>query len=239
MARKNGCPFSVRDWQIDIRSRASTNESPTWIPIKGMESLDFSMDAETEDGSSAQSLYSEPYITKRSGSMSMELKRIVDRVTGAKDLGQEELDYYATLGGCDADARFRMADAVGNTTILDAVVTGVGNSADDTSESVSYDTEIVGEPEILPYVPVASVTTTPATSLAAVVEDIDEVTVNVLPVGASNKKYSVYSSDAGVVKVMQVDGNEFEIKSLKAGTATLTIKTMNGAKTATITVTVT
>ena len=44
MARKNGCPFSVRDWVIEILSHASTAEDPIWLRIKGLTSMDWSVD---------------------------------------------------------------------------------------------------------------------------------------------------------------------------------------------------
>lgn len=93
MARKNGCPMTVRDWAIDILSRASTKANPTWIRIKGLTSMTLSTDADTEDGSSAESLWGEPYVTKRNGSLSLEGRPVIDSVTGAQDPGQAELDY--------------------------------------------------------------------------------------------------------------------------------------------------
>ncbi len=242
MARKNGCPFSVRDWSISIRSRASTNESPTWIPIKGLNSMDWSADADTEDGSSAQDLYGEPYITKRNGSVTLEAKRVVDSVTGAMDAGQAELAFYATLGGCDADARLKLVDAVGNATLLDVVVTSAGNSADDTSETVSYDMEVVGEPIPQAYVQATAVAVndgaSPVSTLSMVPNGTEELTITFTPTGASNQKYAVSSSDAAVVKVLAVDGLNFEIQALKEGTATITVRSMNNSLTATVAVTV-
>lgn len=242
MARKNGCPFSVRDWSISIRSRASTNESPTWIPIKGLNSMDWSADADTEDGSSAQDLYGEPYITKRNGSVTLEAKRVVDSVTGAMDAGQAELAFYATLGGCDADARLKLVDAVGNATLLDVVVTSAGNSADDTSETVSYDMEVVGEPIPQAYVQATAVAVndgaSPVSTLSMAPNDTEELTIAFTPTGASNQKYAVSSSDAAIVKVLAVDGLNFEIQALKEGTATITVRSMNNSLTATVAVTV-
>lgn len=239
MARKNGCPFSVKDWEIDVRTRASTNESPTWLRVKGAESIELSMDAETEDGSSGQSLYAEPYVTKRSGSLTLSVKRIADRVTGLRDPGQVEIEYYATLGGCDADARIRMVDAVGNATMIDVVITGVGTSADDSSESVDYDMEIVGEPIITPYVQLSSIATLPASTVSVAVGATSEVTVKYTPANATNRKFSVVTSDPATATITAVDGDKFTVMGLKAGTATLTIKSMNNARTATLAVTVT
>mgnify|MGYP001198494936 CR=1 FL=1 len=243
MARKNGCPFSVRDWSISIRSRGSTNELPTWIPIKGLNSMEYTTDADTEDGSSAQDLWGEPYVTKRTGSVTLEAKRVVDSITGAADPGQAELNYYATLGGCDADARLKLVDAVGNATLLDAVVTSAGDSADDTSETVSYDMEVVGEPIPQTYVQATAVAVkdgaTAVTTLSMDTNDTKELTVAFTPATASNQKFAVSSSDASKVKVLSVDGLTFELQALAVGSSTVTVRSMNNSLTATVTVTVT
>lgn len=243
MARKNGCPFNVRDWVFKIRTRYSTNASPVWIPIRGANTMDYSADADTEDGSSAQDLDSEPYVTKRSRTLNLECKRILDRVTGAVDPGQAEMEYFATLGGCDADARIMMTDAVGNSTILDLIVTSVGHSADDTSETVSYDTEIVGAPIPQTYVQITDVTvndnTTPITTLSLAVNATKELTVVPAPSTASNQKYTVASSDTTKVNVIAIDGLTFEIQAIATGTANVIVTMMNNTKTETIAVTVT
>lgn len=241
MARKNGCPMTVRDWAIDILSRASTKANPTWIRIKGLTSMTLSTDADTEDGSSAESLWGEPYVTKRNGSLSLEGRPVIDSVTGAQDPGQAELDYYATQGGCDGDATLRIADPYGRAQIIDVVVTSNERSADDTSETRTWDTEIVGEPEEQPYVQVTSIATTPATSASIEVGETESVTVAFTPDTASNQKFSVASADTTKVKVANIDGLNFDIVGV-AVTETpvnVVVRTMNNSKEATIAVTVT
>lgn len=243
MARKNGCPTSVRDWSFEIRSRTSTNADPEWIRIKGVNSMDYGVDSDTEDGSSASDLYSENYVTKRNVTLSLEMKPVTDIVTGAHDRGQAELDYYATQGGCDGDARIRIADTCGHATLLDVIVTSRSQSADDTSETLSYDLDIVGEPIDEPYVQVASVTTTPASSASVDVGEVQSVTVALTPTGASNSKYSVASADTSKVKVSNIDGMTFDIVGVAATEAetpvNVVVTTMNNKKQATIAVTVT
>lgn len=241
MARKNGCPMTVRDWAIDILSRASTKANPTWIRIKGLTSMTLSTDADTEDGSSAESLWGEPYVTKRNGSLSLEGRPVIDSVTGAQDPGQAELDYYATQGGCDGDATLRIADPYGRAQIIDVVVTSNERSADDTSETRTWDTEIVGEPEEQPYVQVTSIATTPATSANIEVGETESVTVAFTPDTASNQKFSVASADTSKVQVANIDGLNFDIVGV-AVTETpvnVVVRTMNNSKEATIAVTVT
>lgn len=241
MARKNGCPTSVRDWIIEIMSRVSTAEAPEWIRIKGLNSITVSNDADTEDGSSADSLYSEPYVTKRNGSISLEGRPIADRITGAHDPGQAELDYYLTVGGCDGDARLRIIDNCGHAEIWDVAVISKENGADETSETVSWDLERVGAPESEPYVQVSGVTTEPATSVSVKAGQVESVTVAFTPDNASNQKYSVASADTTKVKVENIDGLTFDIVGVAATTnpVKVQVKTMNNAKIAEIAVTVT
>lgn len=243
MARKNGCPMTVRDWAIDILSRASTKANPTWIRIKGLTSMTLSTDADTEDGSSAESLWGEPYVTKRNGSLSLEGRPVIDSLTGTQDPGQAELDYYATQGGCDGDATLRIADPYGRAQIIDVVVTSNERSADDTSETRTWDTEIVGEPEEQPYVQVTSIATTPASSASIEVGETKSVTVAFTPETASNQKFSVASADTTKVKVANIDGLNFDIIGVavteESESVNVVVRTMNNSKEATIAVTVT
>lgn len=241
MARKNGCPTSIRDWVVEIMSRVSTSDNPEWIRIRGLNTLTVTNSADTEDGSSADSLYSEPYATKRSGSIALAGRPIADKGTGAHDRGQEELDYYLTVGGCDGDARLRIVDNCGHAEIWDVIVTGKENGADETSETVSWDLERVGAPETEPYVQVTGVTTEPATSVSITAGQVETVTVKFTPKNASNQKYSVASADTTKVRVENIDGLTFDLVGVAATNdpVIVQIKTMNNAKSATIAVTVT
>lgn len=243
MARKNGCPMSLRDWQIDIMSRASTKADPTWLRIKGLTSMTLSTDADTEDGSSTDSLWGEPYVSKRNGSLSLEGRPVVDTVTGVQDQGQAELDYFATQGGCDGDATLRIVDPYGRAQIIDVVVTSSERGADETSETRTWETEIVGEPEDEPYVQVSSITTTPASTASVEVGETESVTVAFTPTTASNQKYSVASADTTKVQVDNIDGLTFDIVGVAVtGSGTpvnVVVRSMNNSKEATIAVTVT
>ena len=240
MARRNGCPTSVREWMIDIMSRASTPADPQWIRVKGLNSITVSNDADTEDGSSADNLYGEPYVTKRNGSLSIEGKPSVDRVTGAKDPGQEELDYFMTVGGCEGDARIRIVDNVGHAEIWDVIVVSKETGADETSETISWELERVGEPEKVPYVQVSGVETTPAGATTVTAGQVQSVTVAFTPANASNQKYSAASEDTTKVKVENVDGLTFDIVGVAATTTPVkvVVRSMNNAKVAEIAVTV-
>lgn len=241
MSRKNGCPFNIRNWQVDIKSRASTALKEVMLRIKGLNSLDYGIEGETEDGSSAESLWGEPYVNKRNGSLSLEGKPATDAVTGAQDPGQAELDYYATQGGCDGDATIRLADPYGRATEMEVVVTSKSRSADDTGETVSWEMEMVGEPRELPYVQVSGVSTDPSESAEVKIGDSKKVTVTITPAGASNQKFSVASADTSKVKVQNIDGLNFDIVGVAKTTeaVNVVVRTMNNSKEAVIAVTVT
>ena len=240
MSRKNGCPFNIRNWQVDIKSRASTKLKELWLRIKGLNSLDYGIEGETEDGSSAESLWGEPYVNKRNGSLSLEGKPATDAVTGAQDPGQAELDYYATQGGCDGDATIRLADPYGRATEMEVVVTSKSRSADDTGETVSWDMEMVGEPRELPYVQVSGVSTEPASTADVKIGESKTVTVTITPATASNQKFSVASADTSKVKVQNIDGMNFDIVGVAKTTeaVNVVVRTMNNSKEAVIAVTV-
>ena len=82
--RKNGCPVNIKNWLIYILDVA-TNE---FVRIFGLNSLTRSTDSETEDGSADTETWSEPYVTKRSGSLTLEGKEVVVESTGDNDPGQ-------------------------------------------------------------------------------------------------------------------------------------------------------
>ena len=247
MARKNGCPTNIRDWQVDILNRAATIDNPTWIRIKGLDSLDYSIEGDTEDGSAADQLWSEPYVSKRNGSFTLEGKPVVDAVSGAQDPGQAELDYYATVGGCEGDATLKLTDAYGHSTIMSVVVTSAGRSADDSSETRSWDMEIVGEPAEQAYtqatgiaVKVGSDTASSTATASVAVGATQACTVVFTPNTASNQKYYVGSADTSKAKVANVSGLNFDIIGVAATTSVvINVRSVNNSKTATVTVTVT
>lgn len=222
-------------------SRASTSANPVWLRIKGLTSLERGTDADTEDGSSADSVWSEPYVTRRSGTITLEGKPVTDAVTGERDPGQAELDYYANLAGCDGDARIRLADPYGRAMVIDAIVTSASTGADDTSESVSWDLEQVGEAEELTYVQASGVSTTPTNTLSVAVGETKTVAVAFTPATATNQKYSASSADGGKVRVTNVDGLTFDVVGVSVTTTpvNVVVKTMNNALSATLAVTVT
>jgi len=246
--RKNGCPTNVRNWQVDVLSRASSRTNPSWIRIKGVNSISQGISGDTEDGSGSDSLWGEPYVTKRNGTLNIEARPVVDAVTGEQDPGQAELDYYATQGGCDGDCTLRIADPYGRCQIVDVVITDSNKDANDTEESRTWNTSIVGEPEDVPYVQVSSLTVkvgegTPSDSPSAslTVGGTQACTVAFVPTGASNQKYSVASADTTKVRVKNIDGLSFDLEGVAATTSAVNVivKSMNNAKTATIAVTVT
>lgn len=240
--RKNGCPTNIRDWAIFIQDKTQAVE--TWLRIKGLTSMTRGTDADTEDGSAATDAWEEPYVTKRSGSLSLEGKPLVDAATGDRDPGQAMLDDYATETGCDGDATIKIVDPYGMATVADYIVTSKEDSADDTEESVSWDLEQVGEPEVLPYTQLASVAlkdgTDAVTTLSIAVGSTPKViTVDFTPADASNKRFRVKSSNKRKVAISNITENSFTLTAMSAGTATVTVTSVNNARTASLAVTVT
>lgn len=240
MARTNGCPFSVRNWQIDIQSRASTREDPVWIRIKGLTQMKLSLEAETQDAADADSLFSENFKTRISVKLSLEGRPVGDAAKGECDPGQAQLTEYAMMGGCSADARLRLADPYGRAQIMDVIVTAFERTADEANQSVSWEMDMVGAPESLPYVQAQSVSTTPSGSASLTLGETKRISVSFSPTNASNQKFSVASADPGKVRVSAVDGLNFELFGAQKteSPVNVVVRTMNNALTANLSVSV-
>lgn len=237
--RKNGCPVNIKNWLIYILDVA-TNE---FVRIFGLNSLTRSTDSETEDGSADTETWSEPYVTKRSGSLTLEGKEVVVESTGDNDPGQELLNSYAEAAGCDADATLKVVDPYGHAWVGDYIVTGKETSSDDSGTTLSWDLEQVGEVEVLPYVQVTDVTlkddSTDVTTLALTEGSTPKIiTVAFAPEGASNKRFKVTNNKRSVVSVSNITEDGFTITPMAVGTATIAVTTANGGKRATLAVTV-
>lgn len=240
--RKNGCPVNIRDWLVYIQDKAQVVE--TWLRIYGLTSLSRKLSSTTEDGSADTDLWEEPYVTKRSATLTLEGNPIVDAGTGEPDAGQDMLDAYAENGGCDGEATLKFVDPYGHTMVADYIVTDSSTDADDTDNTVSWDLSQVGEAETLPYVQMTSIAlkngTQAITTLAKVVGDAPTVvTVDFTPGNASNKRFRVNVSGRRFVSISNITENTFTINALAAGSATVTVTTINGSKTASVAVTVT
>ena len=237
--RKNGCPVNIKNWLIYILDVA-TNE---FVRIFGLNSLTRSTDSETEDGSADTETWSEPYVTKHSGSLTLEGKEVVVESTGDNDPGQELLNSYAEAAGCDADATLKVVDPYGHAWVGDYIVTGKETSSDDSGTTLSWDLEQVGEVEVLPYVQVTDVTlkddSTDVTTLALTEGGTPKIiTVAFAPEGASNKRFKVTNNKRSVVSVSNITEDGFTITPMAVGTATIAVTTANGGKRATLAVTV-
>lgn len=240
--RKNGCPTNIKDWLIEIQDKSAVTE--TWVRIKGLTSMTRSTDSTTEDGSAATDTFEEPYVTKRSGTLALEGKPVVDATTGERDAGQAMLDDYSTEAGCDGDATIRITDPYGQCFIGDFIVSGGEISTDDTEDSVSWDLEQVGEVEPQVYVQLSGIAlkdgNTNVSTLSMAVGDTPKaITIAYTPSNASNKRFRVGTSKKSVVAVSNITENGFTLTPMSAGTATVTVTSVNNARTATIAVTVT
>lgn len=239
--RKNGCPTNIRDWSIFIQDKTQVNE--TWIRIKGLTQMTRSTDADTEDGSAATDSHEEPYVTKRSGSLTIEGRPIVDAVTGDRDAGQSMLNDYAEEVGCDGDCTIKIVDPYGAATVADYIVTSTEDSSDETEDTVSWDLEQVGEAERLVYVQMTSVSlkdgNDAASEIALTVGGSPKtITVVFNPDNASNQRYRVATSNKRRVAISNITENSFVLNAMSAGTATVTVTTVNNTKTASLAITV-
>lgn len=240
--RKNACPTNVRNWAIFIQDKSQQAE--TWIRIKGLEELTRSTDSETEDGSAATDLWEEPYVSKRSGSLSLSGKPLVDAATGEVDPGQAMLDDYATSGTCDDDATLKIVDPYGTTIVLDVIVTSTETSSDEDEDTKSWDLEQVGDVENLPYVQLSGISlkdgNTAVTSLALQVGDAAKIiTIGFTPTNASNQRFRISNGSKRVATVGNITEDSFAITPVSAGTTKIIVTSVNNARTATLTVTVT
>lgn len=239
--RKNGCPVNIKNWLVYILD-PSTSE---YVRIYGLNSITAGTDGDTEDGSAETDVWSEPYVSKRSGSASLEGKKVVEESTGVQDAGQELLDYYALQAGCEADATLKFVDPYGHTWEADYIVTSRENSVDDSGDTLSWDLEQVGEADVLPYVHIQSValkdgsTTIESTLSMAVGATPKIITVAFTPENSSNKRFKVTNTKRSIATVGNVTEDGFTITPIAAGTTNITVTSVEGEKTATVALTVT
>lgn len=235
--RKNGCPTNIRDWQISILDKGWTAQE-RWVRIRGLRVMSKTCDSETADGSAATDLWEEPYVTKRSAVLKLSGKTIANAATGEKDEGQVMLDAYAAACGCAGDATIKFVDPYGHAMAADFVVTGAGQEANDTACDVSWELKQVGEAETLPYVAVSAVSVSPETLSMQAGDEPIQVSVGFAPENASNRRFRVSVTGRQYVQVSDVTENGFAVTALMQGTATVTVTSLNGQKTAQLTVNV-
>lgn len=237
--RKNGCPVNIRNWLIEILDVATQE----WVRIFGLNSMTRGVDAETEDGSADTDAWAEEYVTKRSGSLSLEGKPVIVESSGLIDPGQDLLNYYSEQVGCDSDATLRMTDPYGHAIQADFIVTSKEESTDASGTTVSWDLTQVGQAEQLPYEAVESVAIhvdgAAVTELALNAGDAAKlVTLKFNPENASNKRFKVSNSKRSIANVVNVTDDGFSIMPVTVGETTITVTTANGPKTASVKVTV-
>lgn len=238
--RKNGCPVNIRNWVVSILDVATQQ----FVRIYGLTSLTRTIEGETEDGSADTDIWAEPYITKRSSSCDLEGDKKVIEATGEVDPGQEMLNEYAEMSGCDSDCTLKFVDPYGHGWIADYVVTSAEESSDDSDNSVTWSLEQVGEAEPIQYVQVKAVAAksggTAAATLAMKVGDSPKlIDVEFTPENASNQRFRVTNNKRSVVQVSDITESGFTLTAVGEGMANIVITSVNGAKTASIAVTVT
>lgn len=235
MSRTSGCPFNIRDYSVQVKDPATG----TFRRVKGLNAMRVELEAETEDGRTGAALWSEAFVKSRGISGSLEGRPIVSRATGARDPGQAMLHAAAMSdGGCDNDQTLRVADAVGRAVEYDCVVTRETAGADADGETVSWEWKGVGGPRPLPYVQAASVGFSDGDSALTGLEmapgDTEAVLVAFSPADASNQRFSFSVADEGVATVQAAEDLALTVRAVGAGSTTLTVRSMNNARTATL-----
>lgn len=239
--RKNGCPVSVADWLIYIMDKSQLTE--TWVRIYGLTSMTRTISGETEDSSADTDIWSEPYITKRSGTIDLEGVKKVVEATGEIDRGQELLDDYAEQAGCGADATIKIIDPYGHGYILDTIVTSAEESADSAEQKRSWSLEQVGEAEVIPYVQITGVRLVRGSEQIETLEMTagggqEILGIRFEPENASNRRFRVNNSKRAVVRVSDISENGFVLTPVGTGTANVTVTTVNNGERAQLTVNV-
>lgn len=231
--------MSVREWVVEILSRAATKAEPKWIPVKGLSAITIALEAETEDGSSADSLWAEPYVVKRSGKLTIDGKPVADALTGTPDLGQAEMNYFAALGGCAGDACLRLTDPYGRAQVIDLVITDTETSGEDGGEKISWNCEIVGAPEEVPYVQLEGIAPE-VNEITLAVNETRTIAVAFTPETASNRRYTAASENAHYVRVGAAGEGGFTLTGVMKTEAPVIvrIRSMNNGLTASVAVTV-
>lgn len=240
--RKNSCPTNIKNWSVSIQDKSQADE--TFVRIKGLDELNRSTDSDTEDGSSATDLWEEPYVSKRSGSLSLSGKPLVDAATGVVDPGQAMLNDYATSGTCDEDATLKIVDPYGTAILMDCIVTGTEVSSDEDEDTKSWDLEQVGDVETLPYVQLSGISlkdgNSAVSTLSMQVGDAAKViTIVFAPTNASNQRFRISSGNKRVASVGNITEDSFTVTAVSAGTAKIVVTSVNNARQAILTVTVT
>ena len=240
MSRKGGCPFNIRDYSVSIRNPVTD----ALVRVKGLDSMSVETEAETEDGRTGESLWSEMFIKSRSVAGSIGGRPIADRVTGARDAGQALMHRAAfNDGGCDNDQTLVIADAIGRAVAYDCVVTKESTEVDDDGETVTWDWEGVGKPRALGYVQLTGVSfkrgDAAAQSVSVKVNETAQVQVAFAPADASNRRFSYCMADESIAELSEVEDGAITIRGVGAGSTSLTIRTMNNRLTAELAVSVT
>ncbi len=240
MSRTSGCPFNIRDYSVKVKDPVSG----AFRRVKGLNAMRVELESETGDGRTGAALWSEAFVKSRGVSGSLEGRPIADRVTGARDPGQALLHAAAVSdGGCDNDQTLRIADAIGRAVEYDCVVTRENTGADGDGETVGWEWKGVGSPRPIAYVQAASVGFTDGdqtlTGLSMSVGDVAAVAVAFTPGDASNQRFGFSMGDERVASVTAVDDLALTVRAVAAGSTTLTVRSMNNARTAALPIVVT
>ena len=173
----------------------------------------------------------------------MEGRPVVDAASGAVDRGQELLNEYGHLTRCDADALIRFADPYGHALEAYYQITARSVNSSKDGDKASWDLEMVGESEPLPYIQVTGISIISLGEEPETIElDINDaprlLQVVFAPENASNKRYSIIAGGR-VVRVGNITDGGFTIAPLKVGEGTIKVTSINNGFSASVAVEVT
>ena len=242
MSRSGGCPFNIKNAAVEMMD----NATGLFVRVKGLTKLTVEASAKLGDGSPADALWTESFIQSRSVKGKLEGKPIADRVSGARDPGQQLLHSAAyDEGGCINDHTLRIADAVGHATRFDCVITGESYEPDEDGESISWDWESVGAPEEEAYIQAQSLCFTDTAATPAVITSLNlslgqstACRVRFTPETSSNRRFAWSVADGTKLRVASAEDEELTLQGLQTGTTTLTVRSMNNNLTAVLNVTI-
>ena len=123
--------------------------------------------------------------------------------------------------------------------VIDLVITDTETSGEDGGEKISWNCEIVGAPEEVPYVQLEGIAPE-VNEITLAVNETRTIAVSFTPETASNRRYTAASENAHYVRVGAADEDGFTLTGVMKTEAPVPvrIRSMNNGLTASVAVSV-
>ena len=144
--------LNARHYTLEINT--GTSVSPTWVEVKGVNSLEVNLSSTEVDGSTFDSSdgWAEDYTVRRSATVTVSGRTLYDKVAGTYDAGQSAVNALGQLFSTDAVGDFRIVFPGGDFGLgFNATVSGTrpfGGGSDDLA-NFSAELKIQGAPTAL------------------------------------------------------------------------------------------